>query len=274
MYPFKAKVTIPKGKELVLCPFGDIQTEDALPELDDIVKEMVARKKSGDVVLGFGTGDYFETLSPSERVRKAGANFHETSLSDMNKTVLAKADDFVGRMRPLAGSVMALLDGHHWETVKLPNGTSKSSTLYIAEKLKAEFAGDGVLWIELLVNGLPYNIIAMHGYGSARTPGARLNKRSEMMKIMSTADWYVMGHDNSMVSDPRQRLLKLPDGSVGYARQYFSGVGCIQESYEVGIDAGYAEKLALPPACIGFVQMRVQALERNNQRYLRARMVV
>ena len=268
MYHYRTQIKLPKGKELILQPFGDIQSDSLLDHLEEIVARLCEYKKAGHLVRAFGSGDYFETFSPSERVKKAGANFHETTLGTIQKHVKAQADCFVAPMRPIAKDIMTIQQGHHWDQIKLDSGAVVSSDEYIAQKLGAEYAGDGVAWLTLLINGLPFNIIVMHGYGSARTPGARLNKRIEMRKIMPTANWYCQAHDNSMVSDPQQVLMRHSDGDLTYLRQYFTGIGCLQESYEEGTQAGYAEKLALPPACIGFVKMAVTVREKHGRNVL------
>lgn len=272
MYSFQERITIPKGKELVIAPFGDIQSDEILDELDDVVNDLIGHQKAGNIVRGFGLGDYFETFSPSERARKAGANFHETTLADISKDVHAKADHIAGRLAPLTKRISTISQGHHWDFIKTKDGRLISSDAYIAEKLGAQFAGDGVTWLEYMVNGHPFDVIGMHGYGSARTPGARLNKRVAMKEITPTANWYCMGHDNSMVSDPRFALKKMPNGTKSYIKQYFSGIGCIQTAYSEGLEASYAEKLALPPAAIGFVKMRVCVREKNGKQVLSYKM--
>jgi hypothetical protein len=263
VFPYRTVIKLPRDKELILQPFGDIQSENLLHHLDDIVTRRLEDKKRGNLVRMFGSGDYFETHSPSERVKLAGANLHETSTQTMRSHVQAQADDFVKRMWPIRDDVCTILQGHHWDNIKLPGGLV-SSDEYIAQKLGAEYAGDGLAWLEFLINGLPFSVLVMHGYGSARTPGARLNKRIEMRKVVPTANWYCMAHDNSMVSDPQQVLIR-DRGEITYLKQFFTGIGCLQTSYDEGTESGYAEKLALPPAAIGFVRMAIRIREKNGK---------
>jgi len=233
-----------------------------------MVADLARRKKKGHIIRAFGTGDYFETHSPSERVKLAGANLHETSLESIEKHVKAQADDFAGRLMPIKNDVDVIAQGHHWETVKVGHVTM-SSDVYIAQKLGAEYAGNGVMWLEYLINGLPFAIVAMHGHGSARTSGARINKRVAMRGITGSANWYAMAHDNSQISDPKQTLVRDGSGKLGYVKQYCTGIGSIQASYEEGTEAGYAEQLALEPACIGFVKMAVWVEQHHGRNRLK-----
>lgn len=241
---------MPAGKRLILIPLGDVQGEEQLDRLDALVAWCGKQEKKGDLVRLFLTGDYFETYSPSERVKKAGANFHETTLEAIHNHVKAQADDFVRRLTPLKGKIFTVLQGHHWENIKL-NGVVMSSDQYIAERLNAEYAGDGIAIVDLLVNGLPLRTMVMHGYGTGRTAGGRINKRLQMREVVTNCQLYFMGHDNEKIVVTKEPLV-VENGEVKVIKQYFAGIGCYQESYHIGkLESGYAEKVAYPPAVIG-----------------------
>jgi hypothetical protein len=267
MYLYRKTLKIPNGKRLYLIPLGDIQDEGELDRLDDLVKWSLDHEKRGDLVRLFGTGDYFETFSPSERVKKAAANFHETTLESIDRGIKAQADDYIRRLKPMRGKIFFKLQGHHWDNVKVGNGMM-SSDQYIAESLNAEFAGDGTVHMELLVNGFPFKSFGMHGYGSARTGGAKLNKRLRLREVVPDANWYWMGHDNSKIIDTQEPLV-VRNGKQEYLKQYISGVGCLQRAYfENKLQTGYAERLALAPASIGFVVCMINVEERKGERRL------
>lgn len=268
MFILRKQITLTKGKYLRLIPIGDIQGEEELHRFDHLVNVWCKKQEqAGHTVLLFGCGDYFETFSTSERARKAAANFHETTVDAIHNMVKAQADDFIRRLWPMRGKVLAMLQGHHWDTIKVGK-TAMPSDQYIAESLGAEFAGDGMLLLDLLINGLPFRVLAMHGYGSARTGGARLNKRVGMREVVANANVYLMGHDNSKVADVREPLV-VENGKLKYLKQIFSGIGCHQIGYhENKLEAGYVERLALPPASVGVVIVNVSVGERGGQRRL------
>ena len=245
-------------------PLGDVQGEEQLDRLDNLISWCVAEEKKGNLVRLFLTGDYFETYSPSERAKLAGANFHETTLEGIHAGVKAQADDFVRRLTPLKGKIFIVLQGHHWENVKI-GGAIKSSDQYIAEKLNAEYAGDGIAVLDLLVNGLPFRIMVMHGYGVGRQPGGRINKRLQMREVVTNCHLYFQGHDNEKIAVTKEPLI-VDGNEIRSFKQIFAGIGCYQESYHIGrTEAGYAEKVAYPPAVIGSVMAFVKVDDRGTK---------
>ena len=108
--------------------------------------------------------------------------------------------------------------------------------------------------LRLMINDLPFEIFATHGYGSARTPGARITKRIRMREVYLAANWYVMGHDNEKSVYVTEALRDRE-----YIKQYYSGSGSFQRSYNFDEPEGtYAEKLLLPPSALGVVICRVE----------------
>lgn len=268
MYLYRKQLKLTAGKRLYLVPLGDIQDEGELDRLDDLVAWAVDHEKRGDLVRFFGTGDYFETFSPSERVKRAAAHFHETTDEAIDKMVKAQTEDYIARLKPMRGKIFFKLQGHHWASVRNAKGHAMSSDQYIAESLGADFAGDGTALMDLLINGLPFRTFGMHGYGSARTGGAKLNKRLRLREVVPDAHWYWMGHDNSKIIDTQEPLI-LVNGKLTYLKQYISGVGCLQRAYYPNkMSTGYAERLALAPASIGFVVCMINVEERKGERRL------
>jgi len=264
------KITLKQGQQLIIIPFGDIQDETQFDRLIEMVEMCLEFKRQGHIVRLFGTGDYFETHSPSERRKYAAADFHETTVRDFMQANLDKADRFVSIFKPLTGDVISILQGHHWVHLRpKKNNAIISSDEYIADKLKATFAGDGVARILLTINGYPFKIMADHGFGTGRQKGGRLLKRIRMRDVMLNCNWYVMGHDNEKMVDPSEPLEFRDDGSLSYKKQYFTGVGCFQEAYHDGeLQADYAEKGLYPPACIGVVRCTIKFVEHGGRKLL------
>lgn len=256
MFIYRKQLKISPKKSLKVIPIGDVQGTEELPRLDALVRWCLEQEKAGHTVRLLTCGDHFETYSPSERAKKAGANFHETTLEMINNQIRAQADDFIQRLMPLKGRIMTVLSGHHWENIKVGRRVLNSDE-YIAESLGAEYAGDGISILDLLINGYPFRIMAMHGYGSSRTGGAKLNKRLRMRDVFLNANVYFQAHDNAKIVDVEEPLF-LDNGKVKYLRQIFSGIGSHQIAYHLDkLETSYVERLGLPPASVGAVVLTV-----------------
>lgn len=236
-----------------------------------MIQWCVAKQKKGHIVKLWGIGDYFETFSPSERAAlqagKSGYGLHETTKEKLDQWVQGEADAVYKILKPMTGNFICLLTGHHKHLWFVPKGKKEGMTTdeYLCQKLGCEYAGD-LVQIQLLINGLRFKIFAAHGYGSARTIGARMAKRIRMRDVVSDANWYVMGHDDEKMVVPTETIVTNDHGEVSYLKQYFSGSGSFQRSYTMGkADAGYIEQGLYPPASLGVVIGTVMLREKNGK---------
>lgn len=257
------KIALKPKQKLILIPLGDNQSEEETDRLEALVKWCVEKEKEGHLVRLWGMGDYFETFSPSERAGvtsiKGGYGLHDTTQKSIDKMVQEQADRFVGIMRPVAKNVLGLLHGHHKHDWFFPQGAKRglNTDIYLCNQLGCTYFGTIVV-LRLCINGLFFTVFATHGYGSARTKGARLNKRLRMREVYLNANWYVMGHDNEKLVDVDEPMI-FEDGEVIYLKQYFTGSGAFQKSYSIGEpDGGYAEQALYPPASLGVVVCNLQ----------------
>lgn len=258
-------ISLEKGQTLYVIPFSDIQSEEEYPRLEALVKWLVERKKKeGAKVLMFGGGDYFESPSPSDRAvlkaAKRGFGIYEEMARDIERIYAKRTEEIAEILMPLKGSIGGLLRGHHWVEFGTPDFKQLGDTnRYLASMLEAEYWGSTVYWT-LRINNLPFTIFASHGYGSGRTPGARVTKRIRMREVQLAANWYAMGHDDEKFVYPTEALI-----GREYIKQYFTGMGSFQRSYNFDRTEGtYAEDLLLPPAALGVLMARVKIQETEN----------
>ncbi len=258
-YRVPKDVRVKEKNRVHIIPIGDCQSESQLYRLVDLIKWASDQWDGGNQVYFILLGDYFECTSPSERVKLAGADLHKPTYETLNTAYIRLADDMVGILKPMKGNVWTIQTGHHTTMLMLKKGANLiRSDQYIAEKLDAEYAGDGVATIYVNINGLPFKIMAMHGYGSASTEGGQANKRVKMRQTILDAHVYCMGHDNSKIVIEKEPMILTPEGPRAY-KQYFVGIGSLQESYPLGeLEASYAERLGMPPSALGFVRITVK----------------
>lgn len=263
------KVKLKKDKSLFIVPFGEVQSEEEYPRLKKLVEWLGKRKEEGNSIVLLGMGDYFESPSPSDRAAingaKRGFGFYEELARDIMRIYEKRTIEIGNILKPLTGNIAGLLRGHHWlsfaQNVRadLPADTNR----LLAQLLECPYFGSTVQ-LTVLVNEIPFRIFASHGYGSARTPGARLAKRLRMREVVLDAHWYVMGHDNDKVVYPTEALV-----GREYLKQYFSGSGSFQRSYNFDKHEGsYAEDLLLPPSALGVVIAKVDIKEKHGETQL------
>jgi len=264
MILYKKVIKLKKGQSLYIIPFGDMQSDEEIPHFLRVLDWIKSVKDHGDLFLAFGLGDYYETFSPRARADMAMANsgygYYETIQKSFDESEQQKSDRVVELLYPIRKDIMGMLRGHHWHNFFAPEGKkqARTSDIYITEKLDTEYWGD-VVKIHLLVNGVPFEIFAMHGYGSARTITARINKRINMRAVYPGAHWYIQGHDNESFVIPKDVLKD--DGSgrdFDGMKQYFTGGGCFQRAYHPGVlHGGYIERGCYPPATIGVIKCHI-----------------
>lgn len=264
-YPIPVKV----NQKFILIPIGDIHfdTEECDRErLADLIKWIDDQEKAGSVVRLLGLGDYLDFLSPSNRSRLAAAELYETSRGKIEQKMWADVKEFSAFMSPLRGRFLGLLTGHHvyrWGVEKeSKEWVGRTSDEWIARQLRADFWGDGVALIRLL---LPHNqhldMLAYHGSGGAQTPGGRVQKRMRFSEIAPTAHLVITGHDNAKLALARSGL----DYEKGSIKRYVIGSGSFQRAYLSGSEAGYAERGGMVPCDLGVVPITINVVERRGR---------
>lgn len=275
MIRFTKSIKLKEGITYWIAPFGDVHynTDECDKDRFHLFIEWLANhiKQGNDVGL-IGVGDYNDALSPSERASlvaaKGGYGLHDTSLKTLDKTAEEMSDTFYNVVKPLRGHFLGLLDGHHFMTfsgIARQSIRGRTNTEYLCDKLGCPYLGVGMGWIELDFGyGFQLKIMASHGYGGARTAGARVIKRVRMAEV-ARADIYLMGHDDEKMAKESQ-VLDFVDGKYESREQVFIATGSFQRGYPLGISGGYVEQLLLPPCGLGTVLVGVE-LEKRKGRY-------
>jgi len=268
------RIHLRPGKSCWLVPFNDVHLNTEECDKERFLRYIewgVDRLEDDDEIVGIGLGDYNDFLSPSERASvvaaKGGYGLHETSLQQIDKWLKEITLDFAKVMEPWKGHIVMLLEGHHYMCY---SGVAKdkalrgmSSTEHLCQELGAIFGGQlGVITLDF-GDGCKLRVVATHGYGGARTPGARVIKRVRMNEVVR-GDLYLMAHDNTKMAISDNVLDEDSNGKYISRKRTYCGTGSFQRAYpDNEPHGGYVEQIMLPPSDLGATITQVRKEKRN-----------
>ena len=256
---------------LFLIPIGDIHFHSRECDEDRLfalINWAVLQKKNGAMVRFIGLGDYLEMPSPSERAAligaKGGYGLHETTLDKLDEMYEGLTTDFIKVMRPVKDDVIGLLSGHHYVNFAGIRDDLRglNTDELICQKLGCLYLGTiAQIKFKFPQANESVDIWAHHGFGSARTKGAKLSKRLRVLEGFK-ANIVLMGHDNAKFTDESQQIVLRDDGTVRYEKVYLIGTGSFQKAYAIGrARGGYAEEMAFNPNGLGVTMVRFELLK-------------
>lgn len=263
------------GKSVFIAPFNDIHYNTEECDKDRFHRYLAWGEKQiakGNRLIGIGLGDYNDILSPSERAAlvsaKGGYGLHETSLVQIDKWIEGITLNFANAMKCWQGQIEMLLEGHHYMCYSMMSKNrgirGKSNTEHLCSLLGSTYGGQlGIIDLNF-GDGLHLVVVATHGYGGARTPGARVIKRVRMNEVYD-GDLYLMAHDNTKmaISD---NVLKHIGGKYVAKKRTYCGVGSFQRAYpDNEPSGGYVEAIMLPPSDLGAVITEVKKEQRGGK---------
>ena len=276
-----------EGK-LVLVPFGDIHHDTASCDQrkwEEDLTELGGWEGNGDTIAFIGCGDYVDFASPSERVAirggKSGYGLHETTYETLDRNAQRALDSFAASIKgkiknPL---LLTLLSGHHYfefqSQILGEEWYARTGDEYLCSLFPGALYGGKLARIKLLFpHGLTLDIVASHGYGSARTDGARTLKRTRMPEAASGANIYLMGHDNTRMVIDKEPIYTDGAGRPFSFKQYFVGIGSYQRAYLEHPHHSYVEGLLLAPSGLGFIPFIIQPGKRRGKWHLDYRALI
>lgn len=264
-------IPIRDGQECLFFGLGDIHfdtVECDRDRLKRLIQWVQRRTRAGAMVRIVGLGDYADFASPSERRKTGREEFHESTYRSLDLHHLRALRELVQMLRPIHHCFLGLLTGHHhyrWVTRRALGAEwqGRSSDEWLARQLGCDYLGDGASLFRLrFPHAQHLDVLALHGSGSARTAGGRLQKRIHFSEIVPTAHIVMSGHDNSKLAYPRSGL----DFDLGMIKRYVVGTGSFQRAYLEGeIESGYAERGGLVPADLGVAIFSIQMQQRNGR---------
>lgn len=260
MIKISKSITLKRNQTLWLPIWGDIHydTDECDTErFHSAVAWAESRLSAGDLVFALGAGDYNDFMSPSEEASEFTSNKgygkHETTLRTFDRLAKKITDDFHNATKAIPW--LGLCKGHHQKEFRASDNPlrGKDTNQYLCDLKGCTYFGTlGV--VELFINKRHLRLVITHGYGGARTAGARVIKRVRMAEVVgpSCDTIYVMGHDDELMAKGSQVLDFDPKGRFEAQGIYFVGSGSFQRAYKLGQPTGdYVEQLMLPPAQLG-----------------------
>ena len=272
-------INLKPGQKLHIIPIGDVHfntQECDKTKFHALMEWAKLRQKEGDLTYGIGIGDYNDSLSPSERAAIAGAKggfgLHDTTLRNIDREAARITQRFHKASRDLP--FLGLCEGHHFMNfsgVADKRLRGLSTTEYLCDLKECEFLGTlGVVDLEFQ-GGKRLRLVATHGYGGARTAGARVIKRVRMAEVVTPScdTIYFMGHDDEKMVKGSQLLDFDVNGKFISIKVAFVGTGSFQRAYHAGRATGdYVEQLMLPPAQLGVSIAEVEMVKKGSRWHL------
>ena len=273
-YAFKLK----PRQRLYLIPVGDVHfgcdVHDSA-RFGRLVEWAAEQKERGDLIRFTGMGDYIEMPSPSERAAlvgaKGGYGMHETTLKTLDDFFLDLSNQFLAKIKPVQGDFLGLLQGHHFYNfsplAKKLRGLTTDE--YLADIMKCDFFGTVAYYrLQFPQVGREIKVLAHHGYGGARTHGAKLAKRMRVLDGFR-ADIVLMGHDDSKMVNSIQVLDLDGNGELSHHKVYIGATGSFQKGYQAGeAHGGYAEEMLFSPNDLGVIGFEFEIEDRKGKKQL------
>jgi hypothetical protein len=272
-------VTLPVAKEtrqITLVPVGCIHYGCALHATEEFDK-FCAWAATQDDIYFIGMGDYFDSVSASERLVFAGSQLHDTTKRSLEEWWEALVEEFVEKTRFMWGRTIGLVEGNHFANISGGFTTTEimcqkyNGLLKDTPGVRCQYLGaSAFIRIQLKMSNVKrasVDIFCHHGRGAARTSGGSINT-VEQMAAIADANIYLMGHDHKkmsvpdcklrLVCDSKNSTLMVKDRPILYVR-----TGSFLKAYEPD-QRSYAVRRGYRPLQLGVTKITI-GLERNQQ---------
>lgn len=269
-FPFRLK----EGQSLFLIPLGDVHWGCA--EHDEgrflrLIEWATQKKKEGHLLRFTGMGDLMELPSPSERAAlvgaKGGFGLHETTLKTFDEFFQSRCDKFLEVIAPIKNDFLGLLRGHHvYQYSPLSDHRGMNTDEYLTQKIGCEYFGLVAYYrLQFPQAKKDIKVIAHHGYGSARTPGAKLSKRNRVLEGFK-ANIILQGHDDAKLINVTNVLDLDDNGELIAEKVCVAATGSFQKAYLPGdAHGGYAEEQFFSPNDLGVVSFEFKIEKRDGK---------
>lgn len=177
--------------ELLIVPIADTHLGDHLFDRDMLDEALHFIVKNNAYIMLLGD------ILNAELKHSAG-NVFKTKLNPQQELELA-----IEIFKPLKDRIVGIVQGNHEKRIEKETGIDVSRVLALELGIVELYDPDSILLdIKLGKNphGKPYiyTVLGLHGWGSGRKLGGKLDKTRESKNIIHDADVYVVGHYHSV----------------------------------------------------------------------------
>jgi len=208
-----------------------------------------------------GMGDYAECINMNDKRFDAQSIDPQFTIKDLGDLVKKQYQIIKKLLLPIRDKCIAILSGNHEETVRLKNYRDIATGL--AEDLKLNYLGySGFIRLKLKrtvkdkTHSIVYLIYVHHGWGSARTSGAKVNRLDNFTKGFD-ADLIMIAHEHKKVIAPPVTMLSVPlRGKKALVERKRIAVmtGGFLRGYQEGTQS-YIERKGYNPSDLGVVRV-------------------
>lgn len=214
-----------------------------------------------------GMGDYAECINVTDKRFDAQSVDPDFTIKDLGDLVKKQYEIIKKLLFPIRDKCIAILCGNHEETVRLKNYRDIASGL--AEELKVRpkqrlYLGySGFIRLKLKrmarkgkYHSIVYLIYAHHGWGSARTSGAKVNRLDNFTRGFD-ADLIMIAHEHKKIIAPPVTMLSVPlrgERRLIERKRIAVMTGGFLRGYQEGIQS-YVERKGYNPSDLGVVRV-------------------
>jgi hypothetical protein len=238
-------------KDWFLVPIGDLHLGNSNCDLDHF-KRVIEFVKNEKRCLWIGMGDYADAITSKDK--RYDPNSMDTDYATPDVQYRAVEELF----RPIAGKCVGLLDGNHDYQHWLEHGHNYVDTM--AYNLGVPYLTMDA-YIRLVFKRLhsqcAIEIYAHHGWSTARSDGAKVNRIEDLALVFPNLDLYLMGHVHLLGSSPSKFQLSVDAGlNIVQKRETFVFTGSFLKGYVDGT-VSYVERKTYAPTALGSPKIKI-----------------
>ncbi len=242
--------------EAELIPFGDIHFGHANCDLD-LMQKTRDYIQSDPRRLWLGMGDYCDAITAKDK------RFDPHSVDQNYPTPDVQYRAIKDLFYPIRGQCLGLLDGNHDYSHWLFHNHNYVDQL--AYELDVKYLTiDAYIRLVFQRNSgkqpkqNQFNIYAHHGYTSARTSGAKVNRIQDLAQIFPNMNLYLMGHVHlSREAPPQTQLYADQKMNIIHHEERFVFTGSYLRGFMPGA-ASYVEARGYTPTSLGSPVIKIQ----------------
>ena len=242
-----------QGEVITLAPIGDIQYTGR----DHAVSSKLTKhlKRCQDLnAYYFGTGDYVDFASPSNRLRIGHADLYDNAQQIIDDTakrlVQGVYEDY---LKPTAGRWLGMVSGHHYYSYSDGSGSTDTD---LADLLHCPLTESLMVIRVLFVSEDErrtghVDVWVHHGSGSGTASAIETKLRKQAQHW--PCDVFVQGHTTSRFARPIPRMKLFFERSEPVWRDqdiWLISAGGWSRAYQEGL-TDYVERGAMPPTALG-----------------------